>query len=138
MLVYYLHPSLPFGLGVGHLHLMMLLHIMHSSDRLPSPPMHIDLTLLPGQLLASSKLFPCCVQYLAPPNSSNLVLATLAFSFLSVPPSWWCSPNHCPSNNNTYHRLQQCAWELLHGWWQYYWHHCSFGGGSRLYTKCCT
>ncbi len=63
MLVYYLHPSLPFGLGVGHLHLMMLLHIMHSSDRPPSPPVNIDLTLFPGQLLASSKLFPCCVQY---------------------------------------------------------------------------
>jgi hypothetical protein len=61
MLVYYLHPLLPYGLGVGHLHLVMLL--MHSSDRPPSPPMHIDLTLFP-QLLASSKLFTCCVQYL--------------------------------------------------------------------------
>jgi hypothetical protein len=40
----------------------MLLHIMHSSDSPPSPPMHIYLTLLPGQLLASSKLFPCCVR----------------------------------------------------------------------------
>jgi hypothetical protein len=40
----------------------MLLHIMHSSDSPPSPPMHIHLTLLPGQLLTSSKLFPCCVQ----------------------------------------------------------------------------
>jgi hypothetical protein len=54
MLVYYLH---------GHLHLVMLLHIMHSSDRPPSPPVHIDLTLLPGQLLASSKHFPCCVRW---------------------------------------------------------------------------
>ena len=42
----------------------MLLHIMHSSDIPPSPPVHIDLAYFPGQILAFLKLFPCCKQYL--------------------------------------------------------------------------
>ena len=81
-----------------------------------------------------------CAEFAAPTtNYFNIVLSSLTFSCLSVPPSWWCSANHCPSNNNTFHRLQQCAWGLLllHGWWQYYWQHCSFGGGSRFETQCC-
>ena len=59
---------MPYAIGLGsrHLHLMMPLHIMHSSSDIPpSPPVHIDLAYFPGQILASSKLFPCCTeQYL--------------------------------------------------------------------------
>ena len=50
--------------GIGQLHLVVLLHVTHSSDVPRSPPMHNDLPPLPGQLLASSKLLPCCTQYL--------------------------------------------------------------------------
>ena len=50
--------------GIGQLHLVVLLHVTHSSDVPPSPPVHNDLPPLPGQLLASSKLLPCCTQYL--------------------------------------------------------------------------
>jgi hypothetical protein len=50
--------------GIGQLHLVVLLHVTHSSDVPPSSPVHNDLPPLPGQLLASSKLLRCCTQYL--------------------------------------------------------------------------
>jgi shikimate 5-dehydrogenase len=62
--VYALPTIVDYALDIGHLHLVVLLHVTHSSDKPPSPPVHIDLPPLPGQLLASSKVFPCCKQYL--------------------------------------------------------------------------
>ncbi len=44
----YTHPNV--FLGIGHLHLVILLHIMHSSDIPLAPPVHIDQVPLPGLL----------------------------------------------------------------------------------------
>ena len=116
---------------------------MHYGDIPLSPPMYIDLGPLPGQILASSKLLPCCVQYL-----QRLGWTTPTPSF----PLWCLVFFHLPplvggappiivpptTNNHTYSRLQQCAWQLLQGsWWQYYRHHCGFHGTSQLYSKSC-
>ena len=88
------------------------------------PPVHIDLTPFPGQkLLASSKLVPCCVQFLQclQETISTLSLPLRHLVFFRSPLVGGAPPatNHCPyTYKNTLHRLQQCTWRLLHGWWQ--------------------
>jgi hypothetical protein len=115
------------------------LHITQSSDIPPSPPVHTDQPPLPGQLLASSKLLPCCAQYL---QRQQRTVPSLSFPcwrfFPSSPlvggaPPTIVPPTITPTTGSTNVPGGCC---IVGG--SNYRHHCCFGGrGSRLYSKSC-